>query len=198
MSLKNPLGDLELTDPRAMRALAHPVRLAILEQLQRHGPATATQLAPTVGATPSVTSWHLRHLAGFGLVRDSDAGNDHRQRWWEAAARGFRFEASGDEESQSAARVLSHQMFRQYGDLPHQWITEVEPHLDPDWRRLGGLANTRVVLSPAELEAVEKAIEQVLAPYVTRNPADRPTDGRGVRLMRYTLPEASTDDGVDS
>jgi hypothetical protein len=89
-------------------------------------------------------------------------------------------------------------MFRQYGDLPHQWITEVEPHLDPDWRRLGGLANTRVVLSPAELEAVEKAIEQVLAPYVTRNPADRPTDGRGVRLMRYTLPEASTDDGVDS
>jgi DNA-binding transcriptional ArsR family regulator len=198
MSLKNPLGDLELTDPRAMRALAHPVRLAILEQLQRHGPATATQLAPTVGATPSVTSWHLRHLAGFGLVRDSDAGHDRRQRWWEAAARGFRFEASGDEESQSAARVLSHQMFRQYGDLPHQWITEVEPHLDPDWRRLGGLANTRVVLSPAELEAVEKAIEQVLAPYVTRDPADRPTDGRGVRLMRYTLPEASTDDGVDS
>jgi DNA-binding transcriptional ArsR family regulator len=198
MSLKNPLGDLELTDPRAMRALAHPVRLAILEQLQRHGPATATQLAPTVGATPSVTSWHLRHLAGFGLVRDSDAGTDRRQRWWEAAARGFRFEASGDEESQSAARVLSHQMFRQYEDLPHKWIIEVEPRLDGEWRRLGGLANTRVVLSPAELEAVEKAIEKVLAPYVTRDAADRPTDGRGVRLMRYTLPEASTDDVVDS
>jgi DNA-binding transcriptional ArsR family regulator len=197
MSLKNPLGDLELTDPRAMRALAHPVRLAILEQLQRHGPATATQLAPIVGATPSVTSWHLRHLASFGLVRDSDAGADRRQRWWEAAAGGFRFEASGDEESQSAARMLSRQLFRKYEGLPHTWITEVEPRLGSEWRRLGGLANTRVVVSPAELEAVEKAIEQVLAPYVTRDPADRPTDGRGVRLMRYTLPEASTD-GADS
>jgi DNA-binding transcriptional ArsR family regulator len=198
MSLKNPLGDLELTDPRAMRALAHPVRLAILEQLQRHGPATATQLAPAVGATPSVTSWHLRHLAGFGLVRDSDAGNDRRQRWWEAAAGGFRFEASDDEESQSAARVLSRQLFRRYEDLPHTWITEVEPALSSEWRRLGGMANTRVVLNRAELEAVEKAIEHVLAPYVTRDPADRPTDARGVRLMRYTLPEASTDDAVDS
>ena len=132
MSLKNPLGDLELTDPQAMRALAHPVRLAILEQLQRHGPATATQLAPAVGATPSVTSWHLRHLAGFGLVRDSDAGTDRRQRWWEAAARGFRFEASGDEESQSAARVLSRQLFRQSDDLPHKWMAEDEPRLDGD------------------------------------------------------------------
>ena len=92
MSLKNSLGDLELTDPHAMRALAHPVRLAILEQLQRHGPATATRLSPAVGATPSVTSWHLRHLAGFGLVRDSDAGTDRRQRWWKASARGFRFD----------------------------------------------------------------------------------------------------------
>jgi DNA-binding transcriptional ArsR family regulator len=193
MSLKNPLGDLELTDPRAMRALAHPVRLAILEQLQRHGPATATRLAPVVGATPSVTSWHLRHLAGFGLVRDSDAATDRRQRWWEAAAGGFRFEASGDEESQSAARVLSRQLFRRYEDLPHQWITDVEPLLDGEWRRLGGLANTRVVLSAAELEAVEKAIELVLAPLVTRDRADRPADARGVRLMRYVLPEASAD-----
>jgi DNA-binding transcriptional ArsR family regulator len=198
MSLKNPLGDLELTDPHAMRALAHPVRLAILEQLQRHGPATATQLAPNVGATPSVTSWHLRHLAGFGLVRDSDAGTDRRQRWWEAVARGFRFEASGDEESQSAARVLSRQLFRQSSDLPHKWMTEVEPLLEGDWLRLGGLANTLVVLSSAELEAIENAIEQVLAPYVRRDPADRPADGRPVRLMRYILPEASTRGSADS
>ena len=198
MSLKNPLGDLELTDPHAMRALAHPVRLAILEQLQRNGPSTATRLAPAVGATPSVTSWHLRHLAGFGLVRDSDAGTDRRQRWWEAAAGGFRFEAAGDEESQTAARMLSRQLFRRSEDLPRKWITEVEPRLDGEWRRLGGMANTRVVLSPAELEVIEKAIELVLAPYVTRDRADRPADGRGVRLMRYVLPEAAAGDALVS
>ncbi|MFJ6572096.1 ArsR/SmtB family transcription factor [Streptomyces sp. NPDC091292] len=192
MDSNNRLGDIEITDPQAMRALAHPVRLAILDRLRRHGPATATQLAPDVGATPSVTSWHLRHLAGFGLVRDSEPGPDRRQRRWEAVARGFRFKAPqdpADEEGQSAARVLSQHMFMRYADLPGQWIAEVEPELDPVWRRAAGLAHTRLVVSPEELAAIEEGIERVLAPYVTRDPAERPADGRGVTLMRYTLPE---------
>ncbi|MBB5939340.1 ArsR/SmtB family transcription factor [Streptomyces zagrosensis] len=194
MDPSNRLGDIEITDPQAMRALAHPVRLAILDHLQRHGPATATQLAPNVGATPSVTSWHLRHLAGFGLVRDSEPGPDRRQRRWEAAARGFRFDSPqdpADEEGQSAARVLSQQMFLRYADRPSRWAAEVEPGLDPVWRRLAGLANTRVVVSAEELAAIEDEIERLLAPYVTRDPTERPADGRGVHLMRYVLPEGT-------
>ncbi|MFE4450668.1 ArsR/SmtB family transcription factor [Streptomyces sp. NPDC056796] len=189
MDSRNRLGDVEITDPQAMRALAHPVRLAILDRLHRYGPATATQLAPDVGATPSVTSWHLRHLAGFGLVRDAEAGADRRQRRWEAAARGFRFEAPQDDEGRSAARALSREMFVRYGDLPIRWLTEVEPGLDPSWQCAGGLANTRVVVSAEELAAIQDAIEQVLAPYVTRGPSERPAQSRGVRLMRYVLPE---------
>src|SRR6187549_3633771 len=101
--MSNPLGDLELTDPAAMRALAHPVRLAILDRLRRDGPSTATELAPHVGATPSVTSWHLRHLAGFGLVRDGEPAGDRRQRRWEVVARGFRFETPADETDHEGA-----------------------------------------------------------------------------------------------
>ncbi|MFE2430392.1 ArsR/SmtB family transcription factor [Streptomyces sp. NPDC059373] len=194
MEPSNRLGDIEITDPQAMRALAHPVRLAILERLQRHGPATATQLAPHVGATPSVTSWHLRHLAGFGLVRDAEPGPDRRQRRWEAVARGFRFEVPedpDDEEGRSAARVLSREMFLRAGDLANRWAAEVEPELEPAWCRLAGLANTRVVVSAEELAVIEDAIEGILAPYVTRDPAARPVDGRGVRLLRYVLPEGA-------
>lgn len=199
MTSGNPLGDIQITDPKAMRALAHPVRLAILEHLQRHGPATATRLAPVVGATPSVTSWHLRHLAGFGLVRDAESGQDRRERRWEAVARGFRFEApedGADEEGRSAARMLSREMFLRSADLPARWADAVEPALEPAWRRLSGLANTRVMLSPEEAAAVEKAIEQVLAPYVMRDADQRPADARGVRLLRYTLPEAGTGTGA--
>lgn len=192
----NRLGDTEITDPQAMRALAHPVRLAILERLQRHGPATATQLAPDVGATPSVTSWHLRHLASFGLVRDAEPAADRRQRLWEAVARGFRFESPADPQDAdgaSAARVLSQQMFLRYADLPRRWVAEVEPDLDPVWRRQAGLANTRIVVSPDELAAINDGVERILAPYVTRDPADRPTGIRGVRLLRYVLPEAAVE-----
>ncbi|MFI5775095.1 ArsR/SmtB family transcription factor [Streptomyces sp. NPDC051658] len=192
MNSSNRMGDIEITDPQAMRALAHPVRLAILDLLHRNGPATATELAPDVGATPSVTSWHLRHLATFGLVRDSEPGPDRRRRRWEAVARGFRFEESQDptdEEGRSAARELSRQMFLRYADLPSRWAAEVEPGLDPAWRRQAGLAHTRVMVSAEELAAIQDEIERVLAPYVTRDPADRPADSRGVRLMRYVLPE---------
>ncbi|MFB8028308.1 ArsR/SmtB family transcription factor [Streptomyces sp. NPDC056465] len=192
MESSNRLGDVEIKDPQAMRALAHPVRLAILDRLQRHGPATATELAPDVGATPSVTSWHLRHLAGFGLVRDSEPGPDRRRRRWEAAARGFRFGTpldGADEEGRSAARLLSRQLFLRHADLPGRWAAEVEPGLEPEWTRRAGLASTRLVVSADELAAIEDEIERVLAPYVTRDAAERPADGRGVQLLRYVLPE---------
>ncbi|MGA8113326.1 MAG: helix-turn-helix domain-containing protein [Actinocatenispora sp.] len=191
------LGDVEITDPKAMRALAHPVRLAILERLRRHGPATATRLAPEVGATPSVTSWHLRHLASFGLVRDAEPGPDRRERRWEAVGRGFRFEVPDepdDQEGRSAARALSEQMFLRYADLPARWLADVEPRLEPTWRRNAGLANTRVVVTAEELAAIEDAIEQVLVPYARRDPQQRPAGSRAVRLMRYLLPEAAEED----
>ncbi|MEU1416876.1 helix-turn-helix domain-containing protein [Streptomyces sp. NPDC005731] len=189
----NRLGDIEITDPKAMRALAHPVRLALLERLQRYGPATATQLSPHVGATPSVTSWHLRHLAGFGLVRDAAAGGDRRERRWEAVARGFRVEVPEGEEGQSAAHALSRQMFAGAADLPHRWLSETEPELEPQWRRIAGLANTRVVVTAEELAAIEDAMEAVLAPYVVRDPAQRPDGSRDVRLLRYVLPEGAAE-----
>ncbi|MFE3516421.1 ArsR/SmtB family transcription factor [Streptomyces sp. NPDC059166] len=197
MDSENRLGDIEITDPQAMRALAHPVRLAILDRLQRYGPATATRLAPHVGATPSVTSWHLRHLAGFGLVRDSEAGPDRRERRWEAVSRGYRFVAPEDAEGRSAARALSMEMFVRYGDLPSRWAAETEPRLDPVWQRASGLANTRVVVSAEELALIEDGIEQVLAPYVTRDPAQRPAGSRGVRLLRYVLPEEGEGQGTE-
>jgi DNA-binding transcriptional ArsR family regulator len=192
MDADNPLGDLTITDPKSMRALAHPVRLAILDLLRRDGPASATELAREIDASPSGISWHLRHLAGFGLVRDSEPGPDRRYRRWEAVARGFRYEVPEDPddvEGRSAARLLSRQMFLQAGETPARWMAEDEAGLDPVWRRLAGLSNTRVMLSADELASVEAEIERVLAPYVTREAADRPPDGRWVRLMRYVLPE---------
>src|SRR3954468_3939696 len=129
--MANPYNDVELT-PRGMRALAHPTRLAILSQLQRNGPSTATALAPVVGATPSVTSWHLRHLAEHGLVRDADVEGDGRQRWWEAAARGIRFAppADGGDEDREAYRMLARVIAADAERFPRQWEREIEPRLD--------------------------------------------------------------------
>ncbi|TCO51736.1 DNA-binding transcriptional ArsR family regulator [Kribbella antiqua] len=192
MSLTNPYGDFEITDPQAMRALAHPVRLAALSWLQKNGPATATQLSEHVGASPSVTSWHLRHLAQFGLVIDEQPpGADKRQRWWKAVARGFRYEMPDTPEGVEAGRLLRAEMMNQALEAAQQWLAETEPELDAEWSRLAGSANTRLVLTPEEAEAIEAAIEQVLTPYVQRGEEGAPPTARAVRYLRISLPEAT-------
>ncbi|MBK6011664.1 helix-turn-helix transcriptional regulator [Streptomyces sp. MBT53] len=201
MDSGNRFGDMEISDPKTMRALAHPVRLAILERLQRYGPATASRLSPHVGATPSVTSWHLRHLAGFGLVRDAEGGTDRRERRWAAVARGFRVampEDTDDTEGWSAARVLAGEMFARNADLPLRWLTETAPGLEPEWSRLAAANNTRIVVTAAELAALKDALEALIAPYVIREPDRRPPDGRDVRLLMYALPEAAGDENHDA
>jgi DNA-binding transcriptional ArsR family regulator len=195
MSLRNPYGDFEITDPQAMRALAHPVRLAALSYLQKNGPATATQLSEHVGASPSVTSWHLRHLAEFGLVVDvpPPSGTDRRQRWWNAVARGFRYEMPDTPEGAEAGRLLRTEILNQVLEAAQQWLVETEPNLDAEWSRLAGSANTLLPLTPAEAEALESAIEQLMAPYIQRRDAgETPDDARPVRYVRISLPEATT------
>jgi DNA-binding transcriptional ArsR family regulator len=175
-----------------MRALAHPVRLAALSYLQRHGPATATQLSAEVGASPSVTSWHLRHLATFGLVADEpDPGADKRKRWWRAVNRGIRFEMPDTPEGWTAGRLLRTEMMTEAIGQAGRWLDETEPHLDEPWSRLAGSSNTRVRLTPDELQRLEDAIEDLLAPYVLRAEDEVPEDARSVRIVRLHLPAAA-------
>ena len=57
-----------VTDAKTMRALAHPVRISLIELLIIAGPMTATQAAEKIGESPSTCSFHLRQLAKYGFV----------------------------------------------------------------------------------------------------------------------------------
>src|SRR5215469_12062574 len=86
---------LHITDPRMLRALAHPARIAILQHLALDGPATATGCAEVAGLSPSACSYHLRALARFGFVEEEPASAaDGRHRPWRARVIAF---AIGDE-----------------------------------------------------------------------------------------------------
>src|ERR1700722_14590054 len=43
----------QLTDARTLRALTHPVRIALLEALLHGGPQTATEAGERIGETPT-------------------------------------------------------------------------------------------------------------------------------------------------
>jgi DNA-binding transcriptional ArsR family regulator len=67
--------------PQALRALAHPLRLDILERLTVHGPMTATDLGTALAESPANCSWHLRKLAEHGLVEPSGDGQGRSRPW---------------------------------------------------------------------------------------------------------------------
>src|SRR3954453_5575741 len=93
----------EIRDVHALAALAHPVRSALLSHLMAVGPRTASECAPAVGASASNCSWHLRHLARFGLVERDDRRGAARERPWRAPATGFHF--GGEPGSGTATRA---------------------------------------------------------------------------------------------
>src|ERR1700750_2527894 len=94
----------EVTDPRAMRALAHPVRLALIEALAER-PLTATEAGERVGESPANASFHLRQLAKYGFVEEAEGGTG-RPRPRKLRHLGFRFsDLQADPEAARAGRA---------------------------------------------------------------------------------------------
>ena len=53
----------QLSDPRVLRAIAHPARTRILEEMSASGPVRAADVALALGSPANQASFHLRQLA---------------------------------------------------------------------------------------------------------------------------------------
>ncbi len=95
-----------ISDPRAIRALAHPARVTTLHHLYAGEVLTATECARLAGLTPSAMSYHLRALERWGLVRRAEAQGDGRERPWRAAAESMRVNSTHSPEARTAAGML--------------------------------------------------------------------------------------------
>lgn len=185
----NAVGDLVLSDPRELRALADPLRLTLCDLVRRQGPATATALARQTNEDPSSIDGHLRVLESVGLVEE--AGNDRGEVRWKAAVKGIYFEIPRELEGQRAARDLSNVMLAKYATLPAAWVDEEEPKLELEWARAAGLFNARVDLTADELRGIQDELERLLEPFTTRGTEEAPAGAATVRILAYFLPEAT-------
>ncbi|MFE4545289.1 ArsR/SmtB family transcription factor [Arthrobacter sp. NPDC056727] len=91
-----PEKKVEITDPKAIRALAHAARLEVISELySTQSSRTATELAQQTGLTPSAMSYHLRALQKWGIVVPAEASADARERRWKAAGTDFAINSGG-------------------------------------------------------------------------------------------------------
>ena len=87
---------VEITDPKAIRALAHAARLEVISELySTQVSRTATELAAQTGLTPSAMSYHLRALQKWGIVVPAATAGDARERRWKAAGTDFTINSGG-------------------------------------------------------------------------------------------------------
>src|SRR4051812_14754474 len=151
----------ELSDPKAMRALAHPVRLSLLEALADAGTLTATEAGERVGESPANASFHLRQLAKYGFVEEAEGGTG-RRRPWKLRHLGMRWtDVSEDAEAAAAARGLSRVVQARYFERAQRGLEERHA-LPEEWRAVTGVNQMRLYLTPEELKALDEEIVDLL------------------------------------
>jgi DNA-binding transcriptional ArsR family regulator len=145
-----------------MRALAHPTRLALLDHLHAVEHATATECADVVGDSPSSCSYHLRALAKWGFVAETERGRG-RERPWRATATRIEFPSDGLE-----ATVLRDEIVARHQQRVRDALRR-EHELPPAWRRAAETSSATLELTTAELAELGRRFEELLDDYRGRD-----------------------------
>jgi DNA-binding transcriptional ArsR family regulator len=186
-----PESVVQLTDPRALRAVAHPTRLKLISLLRRLGPLTATQAGERIGESPAACSFHLRSLAKWGLVEEAGGGRG-RQRPWRATAHRTEWAAHGpSEEVDEAGDLLTRVAVERWLEEALQWVDRrrEEPR---EWSGAASLGDQMIAVTPAELEDIGRRIGEILEPYASRvgRPEAQPDGARTVAFIQLGFPIA--------
>jgi len=184
-----PSSQYQLSDPRALRAVAHPVRLGIMEQLAVHGPMTATELADRLDESPSNCSWHLRKLAEHGFVEEAEGGKG-RRRPWRVVSRGMRW-GEGDEspEMARAGEALSQLMIER--EVARFAASRARSREDtPLWREASTSSQSLQWLTADELGEINLAVRELMMSRVDRleHPERRPEGARLCAFLAWGVP----------
>jgi DNA-binding transcriptional ArsR family regulator len=180
---------IELTDPRALRALAHPTRLRLVGLLRTHGPLTATRAGEMLGESSGSCSFHLRQLARYGLVEEAGGGHG-REKPWRATARYTSWPSlPSTPETAAATQMLNRVIVDRYYELLHDWI-EVRPSEPPEWQQAEQFGDTLVYLTADELSQLGQEVTALVERYADRfeQPSARPPGARMVSYIHLAFP----------
>lgn len=175
------------TDPRALRALAHPLRLDLLYLLEREGPLTASQAAERLGITPKLCSYHLSFLGRYGMVEETGEGKG-RARPWRVARVDVTYVHRPDEaaETAHAENAFARTVLARDARVVQEFIDH--RHRLPDsWRNVSAMTSVPLRLTPDELRALRDDLFRVVRRYHERSEDPGP-DARPVHAALYAVP----------
>jgi DNA-binding transcriptional ArsR family regulator len=179
---------VQLTDPRDIRALAHPARLAVIDELYSGRELTATQCAEIAGLSPSAMSYHLRSLEKAGIVERAESTGDGRERPWRAAGSYLQVESRGAGAGElAAAAALSSSVMGRTVEQFEAWMArrDREPK---EWIDAAGASYGQLWLLADEAKEIENHMVELTNEYRGRRGGDRPAGARRFRVALIVFP----------
>lgn len=163
-------------DIESLKALAHPLRVQLLDTLSTYGSFTASGLADRLGESSGATSYHLRQLEKHGFVREVEGKGTGRERWWERTPGAINVTAKGAGDT-PAARAASQTIVRQWdrtrANLLTDFIERGHTELPDEWQEIATVSTQNVRVTAAQLKEISDAWEAfsaVLGKYRGQNP----------------------------
>jgi len=176
---------VHVSDPSALRALAHPLRLRIIGSLRTDGPQSVGALCDRLDAAPGSISYHLSTLERHGFVEQApDLARDARERWWRASAEVTTFEPSDlqrDPDQRVAARAMRQAIVQQHAADELAYL-ETEETLDAPWVAAATLGDDYAWLTHDQLRELKDELEALAARWNERSDRDHP-DARLVKII---------------
>ncbi len=175
-----------VTTAADMKALAHPVRMDVLELLVIHGAMTASDAAGELGQTPANVSWHLRKLAEHGFVRQA-TGGPGRRRPWKAVAESLSW--GDDAEDSTAAASLQDVAIERELQRLRAALANADRESEA-WRAAMSVNQSQLWLTADEAREIGDQVRELfLTKAVERqDPANRPADARLMSMLAWLVP----------
>jgi hypothetical protein len=189
MSPEPEQNSIKLTDPRTLRAYAHPLRMRLLGLLRGEGPLTATQAAARLDDNVPNCSFHLRQLAKYGLVERAP-GADGRERPWRATAQYTSWDDdSPDPAMKAAADQLNGVMLGIFMQRAQEYLS-IRGDEPVEWRAAAGFGDALLHVTAAELTELTEQVDALVARFDERlaDPSKRPPGSRPVLFIQMALP----------
>ena len=157
-----------------LRALAHPLRLDLMDHIGRRGTARAADLAADLGIPANSVSYHLRILARGGVIVDApEAARDRRDRVWKLGQGTFGDISAGsvndprerDPEYRTASGAMSIAVLDW---MRSAWAAEIARSTaagtEPE-EGLGQLVATTMRLSTQQAQEMNRRIGEIISEY---------------------------------
>lgn len=182
---------LEVRDPKTMRALAHPVRMALLEAIRQADTQTltATEASELLGESPANCAFHLRTLAKYGFLEEAGGGRG-RERPWRLRYRSFELVPPGlDHETLIAAEATATIWLDRWLERARQRLLRALGH-PAQWREAAIGSQRALHLTAQEAADLGQAVHRLLEPYEARqeDPSLRPPGSLPYELLILGYP----------